>query len=325
MIYSRDYLNATAKSPDEVALIHGDLIAAVRDGVELTLAEAKYIGTVLEAMFAIDNEVVNLLERIYDQLDDYKFWQIFMRYAKDVDGWAVIPSPYGPVPLEQKRIDANYLEREYQLWKPLIHKTNHKQTVMQFLSKQARDELKEALEWSKQQGEGYFRRLYIEKFVTLYSKFVFIKVAEYYQEYDVKKDSMTFCGKETIVDSFAYTHILMRHFSPTGKFGRPGLTFHHDQAIDVNNLPKSILYFLGQYDQHIGINHFNRQQIYFNLNDRNYVIWFKELPRNIAGGGQLLFLRVQTFYPAELANDVLSISKMIKVRINGNLSFYIVP
>jgi hypothetical protein len=323
MLYSREVLDRKDLPLHIRAEMNAALKQAVADGVPLTFAEAKYLGTVLEATFTFDEEAVVFMEKIYAQLDIYKFWNIYMRYAKDLDGAGIIRSPRGPVPQFQKLIDVGYLQREFDAWKPLVQKTNHKHTVMQFLSKQAREELKDAMAWSKQLQEGYFRRLYVERSVILFSKNVFIKAEEYYQEYDVRKDQMTFCGKETIVDGFAYTHILMRHFSPYNKFGRPGLTFHHDREIDVDKLPFVIFRFLSLYDQFFGVAAFNGENIFFEFNGRDYVIWFKQMERNIKGGQTAQYLRVQTFYPAELQNDRQAISALTKVQVNDQLHFYV--
>jgi hypothetical protein len=323
MFFSRELLEDKNLSLDERAEINAVLIPAVANGDQLTFAEAKYLGGVLEATFTDDYDTSALLEKIYSSLDIFKFWQIYMRYAKDLDGTGTIKSPRGPESVRQKQIDVAYLNAELSDWKPLIEKTNHKHTVMQFLSKQARDEYKESMEWSAKLQEDNARRQYVEKSVLLFSKFVFIKVEEYYQEYDVRKDITTFCGRETVVDGFTYTHILMRHFSPYAKFGRPGLTFHHDPEIDVANLPRSIFYFLSQYDRYVGATCFNEENIFFRFNGRNYVIWFKKLERKIKGGNLINYLRVQTFYPAELQNDVQAMCALNMIRISDRLSFYV--
>ncbi|WP_256003494.1 hypothetical protein [Pedobacter deserti] len=323
MFYTRDHLDRQDLPLETRAEMNATLMEAVANGQPLTFAEAKYLGTSLEASYTFEQGAIVLLEKIYVQLDIYKFWNIYMLYAQDLDGTGVINSPRGPVPMLQKQIDVAYLQREFDAWKQQIQKTNHKHTIMQFLSKQARQEWKESMAWSKQMGEGHFRRLYVERAVILQSKFVFIKVEEYYQEYDVRKDTMVFCGQETIVDGFAYTHILMRHFSPYNKFGRPGLTFHHDPAIEVANLPRSIFKFLRIYDAYFGGASFARENIYFQLNGRNYVIWFKQFERNIKGGGTSAYLRVQTFYPAELANDSSAMAVLKKVQVEEHLFFYI--
>jgi hypothetical protein len=323
MIYSRAYLNLTKKSIEETQDVHQALIQAAYQGQELTMAEARYVGVILEASQAQTEDGIEIIQQLYEQLTDYKFWQIYMRYAHDVEGWAEIRSPRGPVPLFQKMLDAAYLEREYQSWKPIVEKTNHKHTSLQYLSKEARDEIKEALAWSRQLQEGSIRRAFVEKTVTLQTKFVYIKVAEYYQEYTVKQDTFEFCGRETVIDAYAYTHVLLRHFSPFSKFGRPGLTFHHDPDIDVENLPIAIKNILQQFEEYIGIAHFHPEKVYLNLNGRNYVIWYKQLPRNAKGGERIWFLRVQSFYPAELGIDLKAVNEMRKIQVTPKLAFFI--
>jgi hypothetical protein len=173
----------------------------------------------------------------------------------------------------------------------------------------------------RQQKEGSNRQKYITKTVVLHSRFVHIKVKEYYQEIEDKEESTTMCGQLIMFNSFAYAHILMRHYAPRVKFNRPGKTYH-DENIDLENLPRHVMFFLDAYEKTLGCAHFNNRSIFFEYKGRNYVIWFAKKSRHQKNQQVQEYLRVQTFYPAELLKDAQQIAAFQKIEANPILSFY---
>lgn len=322
MIFAREYLNFTKKSFEEKQQVLQILLTAATKGQSLTLSEAKFIGSFLALAESEDDAGRDILRQIYEQLPGYHFWTLYLKYYSDVNGEGTVYDAKGPISNEVKAKDIAFLDEAYQDWSEVISKTNHKHTMLQYLSKESRDDIKAALQYAKQIGDGGRRRDSITKSLVLHSKFVFSKIAEYYEEYDVKKDVLQLCSHEVVIDSFAFAHVAIRHMAPRTKFGRPGKTFFNDRSIIIDELPQIIKAILLEYSRFINCQHFDGRRIYFRLNNVNYVIWFQKFSRNVKGGGVTEFLRVETFYPAELKNDATAITELTLNKVSENLGFY---
>lgn len=323
MIYSREYLNDAKKSFEEATKITQTLINALVAKEHLTLSEAKFIGPFLENAKTNDQAGKELLNSLYNELPEYRFWCLYMMYHNDIFGEGTIIGPFGSISQSQKESDLAFLDTQYQQWKIILYNLKNSKTDLQYLTKESREDIKEALNYSRQIGEGSRRREMIERTLVLHSKYVYSKIMEYYQEYDVKQDIINLCGREIIVDSFAYAHIAIRHMVDYTKFGRPGKTFIYDRKIDIDCLPRILIGFLEDYVHYIGCPSFNPKRIFLRFNGRDYVIRFRELIRQVKGGENLPYLRLETFYPAELRNDANLVKTLSLCPVNDILGFYI--
>jgi hypothetical protein len=79
---------------------------------------------------------------------------------------------------------------------------------------------------------------------------------------------------------------------------------------------------LTDYNQAAKCANFNSERIYFNLKGTDYAIWFRAMTRSIKGKGQESYLRVQTFYPVELPEELGKLRSMIVIKANQHLSIY---
>ena len=318
MIYKRSYLASIERSFEEANEAMQTLTNALINGVQLTLSEGRFLGGFLE-IAQTDNP--EFLDNLYDQLPGYHFWQLYLKYAQDINGEGGILTPYGYVTQEQKILDAGFLDGIYQDWRPFVYKLKHKYTELQFLTSEARKDMKATLDFNQRIGAGSRRMKVIEKTLVLHSKFVFSKIEEYYQEYELKKDTINLCGKEVVVDSYTYAHVGIRHMAPWAKFGRTDKTCHSAE-IDINNLPRVILNFIEDYEHYMGCVNFDERRIYFRYKNRNNVIKLEELSRPTKGGALMSYLRVQSFYPAELREDAERVNNLTLTMVSDDLGFY---
>jgi hypothetical protein len=323
MIYSREYLIFTKKTLEETQNVVQTLVNAAARYETLTLSEAKFIGGFLANANSEDPAGSKLLQQISDSLPGYHFWTLFLKYISDVNGEGIVYDSKGPISTEQKIKDVAFLENVFHSWSEVIKKTNHKHTMLQYLSKESRDDIKETLEYAKKQGDGSRRRDIIYKSLILHSRFVYSKIEEYYQEYEIKKDILQLCNWEIVIDSFVYAHVAIRHMAPWTKFGRPGKSFIKDPAISIDELPRFIKNILIDYGASFNCQQFNSRKIYFKFNGTNYVIWFERYTRNIKGGGLKEFLRVETFYPVEIKKNAIAVEKLTLAKVSENLGFYL--
>lgn len=323
MIYTREYLKFTVKTLEETQEVVQRLVNAAVNNEQLTLSEAKFLGSVLSNAEAADEEGRIMVKRVYDSLPGYHFWALYVKYAFDLNGEGLIRGPFGPISQEQKTLDAAFLEEQFQSWHPVVSKTNHKHTALQYITKESRDDIKEALRFARQIGDGSRRTDMIYKTLVIHNKYVFSHIEEYYQEHLVRQDVIQLCGWEVVIDSFVYAHVAIRHMASWTKFGRPGKTFFDDEHIAIDRLPRVIIDFLQEYERRIGCGKFDGRKIYFKFNNRNYVIWFDGYTRPVKGGRIRKFLRVESFYPAEIKNDPANIAKLKFEQVSSNLGFYI--
>ena len=145
---------------------------------------------------------------------------------------------------------------------------------------------------------------------------------EYYEENPLE-EQLTLCGQLVVIDFFVYIHILFGHFAAAVKFNRPGKSYHTTSDVDFRNIPKDVLRILSAYHNGIDCRHFTSQRIYLNLKGTDYAIWFREMIRSVKGIGQESYLRVQTFYPIELPEEVAKIKALTATKVADTLLFYI--
>jgi hypothetical protein len=319
MIYKRSYLASIERSKEEAHAAMQTLVNALINGQQLTLSEGRFLGGFLEIAQTDDPE---FLDKLYNQLPGYHFWQLHLKYAMDINGEGGIRTPYGYLSQDQKMLDAGFWDGIYQDWRPFVYKLKHKYTELQFLTSEARKDMKATLDFNQRIGAGSRRMIVIEKTLILHSKFVFSKIEEYYQEYQLKKDTIMLCGKEIVVDSYTYAHAGIRHMAPWTKFGRTDKTFHGAE-IDINNLPRVIIDFMEDYERYMGCGSFDERRIYFRYKNRNNVIKLEELSRPVKGGTLLYYLRVQSFYPAELREDAERVNNLTLTMVSDDLGFLV--
>lgn len=323
MIYTRAHLNAMQRSPEYVRIATQNLMEAVLAGHELTLAESKFLGTIMNTMGGDNEEGIKLLRTVYSNLTDFHFWEKYLLYGHDLEGQYEKITPYGLVTFEEKRVDVIYLEQLYQLWIPIIEKENHTDALLQFLTIEIRRTIKDVLKHSKSRGDGGNHQRYIHKSLTLHSRFVYLKIKEYYQENPAREESKKICGSNIIVDINTYVHILLRHFGEAIMEGRPGKTYHHDLNIDVDHLPPQIFQILTAYEELSQFDEIRGENIFFELNDSKYAIWLQSKVRKINDQPEETFYRVATFYPAALKPDLEKIELLTLSKYNEILSFYL--
>lgn len=324
MAFKRDeLLSLSGASKERFQEVVQTLLQQLHDGNDLTLAEGKYICLGLRTIYDV-NDKVAFSAKDFSQCGDFLFWEKYLLYWGDHEGWGRIKNSSNTfVSDAQKSEDVKFLNDHYEEWKHVVWAEQQKTAFLQTVVSETRRLIKEVTEYSKQIGEGANRQRYIEKALTLHSKYVYFQVREYYEELDANEELMAFCNEKVVIDFFAYIHILFGHFAAGIKFQRPGKSYHSNDTIDFRRIPKNIISILTEYSDQGLCHHFNKQNIFFNLKQKNYAIWFRSMTRSVKGKGQENYLRVQTFYPIELAEDISKLQKLELLKVNNDLSFYV--
>jgi hypothetical protein len=325
MAYTRAELltirNAPIERFNDVTQI---LINKLINKEKLSLAESKFICLGLKNTYSDDINAPVLKAENFYQCSDFLFWEKYILYWDDHEGWGEIKeSETTVIPSAQKKVDVALLHQHFEKWKAVIYSNKFDTALLQTIANETIRLVREVVDYSKSIGEGSNRHKYIEKALILHSKYLYYQVSEYYEENKQVEDTLELCGNLIVVDSFAYVHTLFAHFAADVKFNRPGKSYHKNGSVDFRNIPKEILSILNQYGQQVDCKYFNKQVVFFNLNGVDYAIWFRLMTKSLKGGLKQDYLRVQTYYPIELADESDKIKKMDKIKANENLTFYV--
>src|SRR5690606_37907510 len=107
------------------------------------------------------------------------------------------------------------------------------------LRKEVRHQLKEIKKYAAVAGFGHFRRKYLEKNTILHSKFVFLRVKGFFQEYGSDRISFQLFNQIIIIDGFFFVHVLFRHYAPSIKEHQQQKSYHIEN-FDYTQLPLEI-------------------------------------------------------------------------------------
>ena len=300
------------------------LLEKLNNNESLTLAESKFICLNLKTIYSADTDEIAFKAENFKQCSDFLFWEKYILYWSDHEGWGQIKdSKTTFVSPSQKVQDVELLQMHYEQWREIIYGDTFPNTMIQTIANETKRLIKELTTISKDRGEGANHQRYIEKALILHSKYLYYQVQEFYEENNPVEETINLCGELVVIDNFVYIHTLFGHFAAAIKFGRSGKSYHSVDKVDYKNLPKEILSILAIFSKTVDCKHFDKQSIFFNYHGSDFAIWFRPLARSVKKIGQQSILRVQTFYPVELADDLKKIAVAQKVKANDDLYFYI--
>ena len=323
MTYTRnELLSLKNDSENIIQEVNQNLFDMLHQGDKLTLTESRYICLKLKTLRDEKGErPFKALD--FPQCEDFLFWEKYLFYFNDLEGWGKIKdSPDSFIINEQKAKDVKFLDEHYKSWKAMIYADRYESAFLQTVASETKSLIKEITSLSRERGEGGNHRKYIEKALILNSKYIYFQVREYYEEIKANEELMDFCGEKLVIDHFAYTHILLRHYSSNTKFGRQGKSYHTDQEIDFKEIPAIILELLKSCSDRNLTASFQGDHIFFNLRGKDYALWFRRINRSIKGGTEKI-LRVQTFYPIESPYELSKLKELQQTPIIDDLAFYI--
>ena len=193
MTFTRDELLSLRSAPNQrFQEVVQTLLQKLHDGEDLTLAEGKYICLNLRTIHDV-NDNIAFHPKDFNQCADFLFWEKYLLYWGDHEGWGQIKDSVNTiVSSAQKTEDVKFLANHFEQWQEVLQgqvKTAFLQTVVN----ETKRLIKEVTEYSRSIGEGANRQRYIEKALTLHSKYVYFQVREYYEELGANEESLTFC------------------------------------------------------------------------------------------------------------------------------------
>jgi hypothetical protein len=325
MSYSKAYLSTFNESEnfgnEDHQAVTQDLVNKLTRGESLSLAEEEYICTVLNISHADNSEgAINPFD--YEECENYWFRYRYLIYYGDLEGYGKIYDRDGEVGVEQKRKDIAFLEGEFQIWNNIIS-TNPPVGLIDYVARETKHQIKVIEKYCKNALIGYFRELYLIKSIVLHGRSVFFLVKEFYEELGTNDEKINLFNQIVLIDAYCFVHILFRHYSALIKEHQMTKTYHYDENIDFRTIPSFLKFVIEIFGRTISAISFNQRTITFVYNGKPYAIWFRPFKISYAGNNVVNYLRLQTFYPIELASDLWKISKMNKIKVDESLSFLI--
>jgi hypothetical protein len=322
MAYSRADLLRQKTLIEEQAITQ-DLVDRLFAGEKLTVAEGRYICGRLELFKSGDPNVKPVDALDYPPCVDYIFMDKYLIYFKNFEGWDYQEDAFGEIPIVQKLKDVAFLDHQFTLWQAdVIENTRLRDELLRHVQIETYRQLKALKEYCKQVGYGWNRYKHLAKGIALHSKFVYITILEYYQDGNPKEKTITICNRNFLIDSFAYVHILFRHYAAQVKEHQQDKSYHAFGDFDYKKLPDEIFDVLNHYSGIADCNSFDEEKVFLKFHDQLYAIWYKKMPRQLKGMPKTFVYRVETLYPVEAKRDLDKIADLKEAQFSATLSIF---
>lgn len=318
-----DILNSDQPNQNERQLAIQYLINKIEHGKELNSVESHHL--MIHLKLLTNTEVLDYFTEKLPQysIRDHEFRTLFPNYWDNLLGGERVYTPFDEIPIEGKIIHLDFLHSIFLEWKKDIeNKNNNKDKILNLV----REEVQ--LEINKLKNDPYFislggnAKLYREKRIYLYSKFVYILTKDFVELNKNGKMNTLFNDRELWLDYVGFCHILFRHYGGGIRLYETKKSFH-THTIHHKNLGQEIidiLYEIGKlgiHDYHIS------KYIPIEYKETKYGIWIKESKHSIKDRGIVEVLHVKTFYPIENEENLFKlIQGYEKVIVSNDLIYY---
>ena len=264
----------------------------------------------------------------YSCCSNYKFVSLYLDYYRDLSGQGRYKklnrqSLYTPGTYEIKK-DISYLNGVKNDWLSVISKTDHSNVLLKHISKEAREDLK-SIEINR--GKLLFRKekekYALDKLkVILQSKYIYCLALKIYEMYSFDDFRINLNGHLIEFNEYSIIHILSRHFAETTK-PSTGKSFHNEVFIpnQLNLQLKSIFEIIDNSKIYTSqpIN-----KIAFKYKNVDYLIWVNERTKQLTGVGNVIYNRLESFYPIEKIKDKNDLRDNYTLsQINDEISVYL--
>jgi len=326
MPYKIDDLSIRNNSKEEqirTRAIFEDLKSKAIDGDDLTEHEKDFFCQCVKLSQLDDGKIED-----YDCCSNYKFKQTYLSYFQNLTGFGIYQKVrgteiYNP---ERKEIDndINYLKNVAYNWSSIISKTNYSQQLLQHISKETRNDLKDI---EKSKGILLFRRDK-EKYVLnkqrtlLRSRYIYCMALQIFEIFDKKEFVLQLNGNDIEINEFSIIHIINRHYSELTK-ANPTKSFHNED-FEPQYLNKQLGEIFKTIEGSGKFRDCSINKIAFKFKGIDYQIWINEREKQMKGKGNVKFNRLETFYPITEMAELLKLSTDFEFsKINDDLGVYI--
>ena len=311
MVYSRTYLNSFKSEngypTNEQHNVTQQLINKLYDDSELSLSEEQYACNALSSLRSDDPEFRIKVSEV-EKCKNYWFRDRYLLYYSDLNGYRSKRDFYGELGNEQKQLDIEYLESEYQKWIQIIGSKTQEKLIGE-VAKETKSQIKTIKKHCQNLNIGYFRHEYLKKEIVLHGKYIYYLVKEFYQELGSDHETITLFNCEILIDSYCYVHILFRHFASQVKEHQTSKSYHFDENIRFDMIPQFLKLVIIKFSENISETDFDGRTIYFSFHNKKYLIGINQNQK------------LTTFYPISEPSILNVINGYNSAVINNELTF----
>lgn len=265
----------------------------------------------------------------FDICKDFNFKELYLTYFHNNLSGPFFKAKRGKVVevgVREMTTDYKLLQRISDNWFKEIQIDNHKDVVLQELATETRKELKD-LDKSyprlrrvhKRQQDEY--RLQKDKLI-LQSKFLYLLAKSVSEDNEQIDFEIPFSGEVIEFTTYSLIHIVSRHYAESIK-NNVEKTYHYNN-FHPKELHADLKSNLIEIDSKQLIDLSQTNNIIFVYKGIVYHLWIEKKTKQVKGIGNVIFNRIQTFYPIydthkirELKNDYTI------VELNSDLSVYV--
>lgn len=326
MPYKIDDLDIKNNSEEEqirTRAIFEDLKSKAENGEDLTEHEKDFFCQGVKLSQLDDGKIED-----YDCCENFKFKLTYLSYFQNLTGFGVYEKVrgteiYNP---ERREIDSdiNYLKNVANTWNTAISKNNHSEELLQQISKETRNDLKDI---EKSKGRLLFRRdkekYQLDKRKTLLqSRYIYCMALQIFEMFDKKEFLLQLNGEDIEINEFSIIHIINRHYSEITK-ANPTKSFHNED-FEPKYLNKQLGDIFKTIDESGKFRDCSINKIAFKFKNVDYQIWINEREKQVKGKGNVKFNRLETFYPITEKTELLKLNSDFDFsKINDDLGVYI--
>lgn len=263
--------------------------------------------------------------------DNYKFKSLYLAYFSDLTGGSVYYKPKGvgiyKVTPNEAQTDLLYLYSKSDEWKLTIQKTNHSEQILQQISKETRDELKnlsnlpEVINGDCQKDSPAY--IFKERAILLQSKYLYCIALEIFETLKPTDLILEINATQIEFNEYSLFHILNRHYAQITKQYDTRKTFHNED-FKPRILCAQLKKILRDIDDSKLLLGCSIDVIGFQQNGTDYLIWTSKKAKSVKRKGNVNYRRIDTFYPVldQTEKDKLRTTCNLH-KINNVLSVYV--
>jgi len=325
MNYTREKLqslNTEKGKPADFDEVVQTIATKVFASQEISLAEEQFVcGIVEELRDAKGEKNINIHD--YTSCKNYLFRNRYILYFNDLNGYKKVFNHQGEIPIDRKRIDVSFLQKQYEDWNSFITNKSNGSELINYVSQETKHQLKKLDKYCERLQIGGHRKDYLKKSIVLHGKYIYLLVKEFYQELGKDEEIIELNGEKILIDGFTYVHTMFRHFSEQVKEHQSDKSYHFDENIGFKTVPNFLLNAIECFKNIAESNKFNNKYLKIVYNGAKYAIWFRPYTKYLKGNIKIDYYRVQTLYPIENKADLDGLIDYNEIKTNCGFSFLI--
>lgn len=280
----------------------------VTDRDPLTLAEEEFVCGKMTILRGENGEYLHDAKN-HPACRNYHYRYTYLLYHLNLNGSERAIDMYGEIPYELRMEDAKFLQTTYESWKTILESPT-RDIIIEHSQIEYRHQLKILERYCKARSIGGFYKDYLLKSVVLHSKFVYYLVKEFYEELGSTTQTVSIFGRDIVIDSFCYIHIMFRHYAELSKEYQLGKSYHFDTNIDYKNIPSFLKSIIEQVDSVGDVTLFRNNSIHFIFRECFYTIHVSPF-----GGVP----RLATFFPVGRPSELAKLKSYTYVPLSEEL------